>query len=108
MIPNYASAEGIALGTQISEWVKANAKPMNVMYVVWRKKIWNTQRDAEGWRTCGTPAASCYAGNDPSAAHLNHVHVSVYPGNPPGFPKAATSRRRRRRSRSSPPAAPPG
>lgn len=89
MIPNYESAEGIALGNQISEWIKANAKPMNVMYVVWRKKIWNVQRDGEGWRQCGTAAAGCYAGPDPSAAHLNHVHVSVYPGEPPGFPKTA-------------------
>ena len=90
MIPNYESAEGVALGNQISEWVKANAKPMNVMYVVWRKKIWNVARDGEGWRQCGTPAAGCYSGNDPSAAHLNHVHVSVNEGEPPGFPKTAT------------------
>ena len=91
MIPAYDSPDGIALGTEIADWVRTNAKAMNVMYVVWRKKIWNTQRDAEGWRQCGTPAAGCYAGNDPSAAHLNHVHVSVYPGNPPGFPKTTSS-----------------
>lgn len=88
MIPNWQDADGIALGTQIAEWVRTNHKQMNVMYVVWRKKIWNVQRNQEGWRQCGTPVASCYSGPDPSAAHLNHVHVSVYPGNPPGFSKA--------------------
>lgn len=89
MVPDWQSAEGIALGTRIAEWVRANHKPMNVMYVVWRRKIWNVRRAHEGWRQCGTPAATCNASNSPSAAHLNHVHVSVYPGNPPGFPQAA-------------------
>ena len=50
MIPNYKSASGRALGTRLAEWARANARDMNINYVVWRQRIWNIQRDREGWR----------------------------------------------------------
>ncbi|WP_152364408.1 M23 family metallopeptidase [Microlunatus speluncae] len=78
MIPDYESAEGKRLGTEIAEWVKANQRPLGVMYVIWQEQIWSVERADEGWRQCGGASASCYSGPDDSAAHRNHVHVSVY------------------------------
>ncbi|AQP48499.1 hypothetical protein BW730_14265 [Tessaracoccus aquimaris] len=46
-------------------------------YVIWREHLWSTNRTDEGWRRCGT-TASCYTGPDPSASHLDHVHISVH------------------------------
>ena len=48
-------------------------------YLIWNEQIWSTQRAREGWRQCGTAAASCYSGPDDSASHRNHVHVSFHP-----------------------------
>lgn len=86
MIPNYTSATGIALGTEIAEWARANAEGLGIKYVIWRKQIWSVERASEGWRTCGTDAASCYSGTDPSAAHLDHVHLSFLGAMGTGIP----------------------
>jgi uncharacterized protein YgiM (DUF1202 family) len=72
MIPNYQSSEGRALGTALADWARANAREYDINYVVWRQRIWNIQRDREGWRFMAD------RGND-SANHINHVHISVYP-----------------------------
>ena len=72
MIPNYQSSEGRALGTALADWARANAREYDINYVVWRQRIWNVQRDREGWRFMAD------RGND-SANHINHVHISVYP-----------------------------
>ena len=77
MIPDYLSPAGIALGTDIAEWARTNAEGLGVTYIIWRKKLWSTGRADEGWRTCGV-TASCYSGTDPSAAHLDHVHISFH------------------------------
>lgn len=73
-IPNYTTAAGKALGVQVRDWVRAHA---GVDYLIWNEQIWSTQRAGEGWRQCGTAAATCYSGPDDSAGHRNHVHVSV-------------------------------
>lgn len=90
MIPNYRSAEGIALGTEIAEWAKANAEGLGVTYIIWRKQLWSTARASEGWRTCGV-TASCYSGTDPSAAHLDHVHISFIGAMGTGIPAGGTT-----------------
>ncbi|MCC2592543.1 M23 family metallopeptidase [Tessaracoccus sp. OS52] len=75
IIPNWRTPTGRALGQQIAEWAHANAHTFGVTYVIWDRKIWSQARNPEGWRPCSTGA--CYAGPDPSAAHLDHVHISV-------------------------------
>jgi murein DD-endopeptidase MepM/ murein hydrolase activator NlpD len=35
-------------------------------------------RQREGWRLCGTAAASCYNGPNDTAAHRDHVHISTF------------------------------
>jgi uncharacterized protein YgiM (DUF1202 family) len=71
MIPNYTSAKGKALGGEVAAWARANARSLGIQYVIWNQRIWNIQRDREGWR----PMAD--RGGD-SANHKNHVHVTVY------------------------------
>lgn len=61
-------------GDAIASFVKTFARQLGVMYVIWNKRIWNIQRNAEGWRpyTRYGPNAS------PSQMHTNHVHVSLF------------------------------
>ena len=71
MIPNYTSAAGQALGYQVADWAKINARELGINYVIWHQHIWNIERDAEGWRYMAD------RGGD-SANHINHVHITVY------------------------------
>ncbi|TRY20259.1 M23 family metallopeptidase [Tessaracoccus rhinocerotis] len=75
MIPNWHTPTGHALGTEIAAWAQTNATALGVTYVIWDRKIWSVAHAGKGWRDCSE--GSCYAGPDPSAAHLDHVHVSV-------------------------------
>lgn len=82
MIPGYESAAGRQLGQTVADWLIANHSKIGVRYVIWREHIWSVERAKEGWRACGVQA-SCYMGADDSAAHRDHVHVSVF-GNQAG------------------------
>ena len=48
-------------------------KSLGIKYVIWNQRIWNIQRDNEGWRYMAN------RGGD-SANHKNHVHITVYSG----------------------------
>jgi uncharacterized protein YgiM (DUF1202 family) len=71
MIPAYTSKSGKALGQEVANWARANAKSLGIQYVIWNQHIWNVQRDKEGWRFMAD------RGGD-SANHKNHVHITVY------------------------------
>jgi uncharacterized protein YgiM (DUF1202 family) len=71
MIPNYRSASGKALGAEAAAWARANARSLGINYVIWNQRIWNIQRDSEGWRYMAD------RGSD-SANHKNHLHITVF------------------------------
>ena len=73
MLPKYKTTAGRKLGFQVANWARANARSLKIKYVIWDQKIWNIQRDREGWR----PMAS--RGSD-SANHKDHVHITVFDG----------------------------
>jgi uncharacterized protein YgiM (DUF1202 family) len=73
MIPSYKTKAGRALGSDVAAWARANAKSLRIRYVIWDQRIWNIERDREGWRFMAS------RGSD-SANHKNHVHVTVYDG----------------------------
>ena len=69
MLSQYPEFEKV--GQEVANWARANAKTLGIQYVIWNQRIWNVQRDKEGWR----PMAD--RGGD-SANHKNHVHITVY------------------------------
>ncbi len=71
MIPNSTTASGKALGDEIAAYLKANYSTFNIHYLIWQQKIWNIQRDSEGWRSMEDRGSA-------TANHYDHVHVSVY------------------------------
>jgi hypothetical protein len=54
-------------GNRLAAWLIANADRLAVLYVIWYRQIW---LPGTGWRAYSS-------GSDPSAAHTNHVHLSV-------------------------------
>ncbi len=77
MIPGYQATAGHQLGQTVAAWLVSNHARLGVRYVIWDAHIWNVERAKEGWRACGA-SASCYSGPDDTAAHRDHVHVSVF------------------------------
>jgi uncharacterized protein YgiM (DUF1202 family) len=73
MIPRYKTTSGRNLGFSVANWARANAGPLRIKYVIWDQKIWNIQRNSEGWRHMAS------RGSD-TANHKDHVHITVYDG----------------------------
>ncbi len=73
MLPRYKTTAGRQLGFEVANWARANARSLRIKYVIWDQKIWNIERDREGWRHMAS------RGND-SANHKDHVHITVYDG----------------------------
>jgi hypothetical protein len=73
-------------GRAMAEWVAANARNLNVLYVIWYDRSWNSSEGYKPWSQWGPYNADCSgAGVNPiSCNHYNHVHVSVklMPGDP--------------------------
>jgi uncharacterized protein YgiM (DUF1202 family) len=59
------------VGWDAANWLRANAKRLGVMEVIYQQKIWTVQRSSEGWRGMSDRGS-------PTANHMDHVHVSVY------------------------------
>lgn len=55
-----------ATGDSVANYCRANHQRLSVHYVIWNRRIWNVDRDGEGWRP--------YSGT--SNPHTDHVHVS--------------------------------
>ncbi|SDD62975.1 SH3 domain-containing protein [Auraticoccus monumenti] len=70
MLPSYSSASGRALGWDMAEWIKDNARELNVEYIIYDQRIWNVRRAGEGWRYMAD------RGSD-NANHKNHVHITT-------------------------------
>ncbi|WP_152365707.1 septal ring lytic transglycosylase RlpA family protein [Microlunatus speluncae] len=81
MVPNYSSSSGKALGDDIAAWLKKNHKSLGINYLIWQQRIWNIERNGEGWRWMADRG-------DDSANHYNHVHVTTYSS---GHPAAGGS-----------------
>ena len=73
MIPKYKTAAGRKLGFEVANWARANAQSLHINYVIWDQKIWNIERDREGWRFMAS------RGSD-TANHKDHVHITFYDG----------------------------
>jgi hypothetical protein len=54
----------------LAGWVKQNAGPMDVQYVISVARIWNIDRASEGWRLYTAKTGV-------TGGHYDHVHISV-------------------------------
>ncbi len=67
MIPNYQSADGVATGNGVLDFVLSNARTMDLKWAIWRDKIYSADGSSKPY---GNPNSS-----DDNAQHRNHVHI---------------------------------
>ncbi len=60
----------VGLGTQIADYLRANAASFDLYDVIWRQHIFTQERGGEGWRSMSNRGSA-------TANHYDHVHVSV-------------------------------
>jgi murein DD-endopeptidase MepM/ murein hydrolase activator NlpD len=65
------SPAAVAYGADIINWLRGDHAQFGVHYIIYRQRIWNVERNDEGWRLM------IDRGN-PTANHMDHVHVSTY------------------------------
>ncbi|QDP98588.1 M23 family metallopeptidase [Microlunatus elymi] len=68
---DYSSPKAVAYGNRVAEWVKAHHAELGVQYIIYHQRIWNVQRNNEGWRRMPDRGS-------PTANHMDHVHVTTY------------------------------
>ena len=61
----------VQLGNAIAAFLQAHASELDIFDVIWRQRIWTTQRAGDGWRSMPDRGST-------TANHYDHVHVSVY------------------------------
>ena len=71
MIDDWATPAGVTFGDRVASYFIANARRFGVTYIIWRARIWTTERPY--WRTYSHPSG----GTSPTLLHLDHLHVSV-------------------------------
>lgn len=64
---NDGGSNDSALGTEISDFLIANAEELDIKYIIWEQAIWYPGRDWKGMEDRG----------DDTQNHFDHVHVSV-------------------------------
>ena len=71
MIDDWATPAGVAFGDRVAAYFIANARRFGITYIIWRARIWTTERPY--WRTYTHPSGSA----NPTLLHLDHLHISV-------------------------------
>jgi peptidoglycan DL-endopeptidase CwlO len=66
---NAAGGADKTYGDNLANFYIANSRSLNVLYVIWYKRIWQTATGS--WKSYGGACGS------PSCDHTNHVHLSV-------------------------------
>ncbi len=62
-------------GWRFARWLRDHAHELNVQYVIWQARIWNIDRDEEGWRAYG--GGGIHDPTSVTGGHIDHVHVSL-------------------------------
>jgi len=74
-IGTYPDADHVAHGWTLATWLRTNAQPLHVAYVIWQGRIWSRVHDAQGWRPY--TGGGHYSTSGPTNGHYDHVHVST-------------------------------
>jgi hypothetical protein len=74
-IGRFPPPEQITQGWQMAEWLRLNAAPLQISYIIWQGRIWTASRADQGWRVYG--GGGVYDPTSPTGGHYDHIHVSV-------------------------------
>lgn len=71
----FPDAQDTTRGWTFAEWLRSNAAPLRVSYLIWQGRIWSAQRADQGWRAY--TGGGVYDPSDPTGGHYDHVHISM-------------------------------
>ena len=71
----FPGPDDVLRGWVLANWLRANAAPLQVSYVIWQGRIWSPSRDSESWRAYG--GGGVYDASSPTGGHYDHVHLST-------------------------------
>jgi hypothetical protein len=71
MIDGWSTPRGAAFGDRVVAYFLADPDAFGITYLIWRNRIWSASRG--GWRPYSHPDGR----TDPTALHMDHLHVSV-------------------------------
>jgi hypothetical protein len=74
---HFPTGQEFANGWHIADWLRANAEPLHVSYIIWQGRIWApNSADVDGW---GKPynGGGIYDPTDATGGHYDHIHLSV-------------------------------
>jgi hypothetical protein len=74
-IGTYPGPAEVRRGWALAAWLRANAVPLHVSYVIWQGRIWSRAHDTAGWRPY--TGGGHYSTTGPTNGHYDHVHVST-------------------------------
>ena len=74
-IGTYPGTADVARGWALATWLRANAVPLHINYVIWQGRIWSRRHDAQEWRMY--TGGGHYSATGPTNGHYDHVHVST-------------------------------
>ncbi len=74
-IGHAATGPALALGWQVTNWLKANAEALGVEYLIWQGKIWSVARASEGWRPYN--GGGMHNPADVTGGHYDHLHYTA-------------------------------
>jgi hypothetical protein len=69
---DFMTGNDVAKGQRLADYVQAHSKELGLSYEIWRQRIFNVTRAAEGWRGMADRGS-------PTQNHMDHVHVSLLP-----------------------------
>lgn len=73
MIEDHRTAAGRAYGWQVATWMRTHADELNIKYVIWDMKIWQSSQADQGWQ----PYTRYGPNPNDTLGHRDHVHVSL-------------------------------
>jgi hypothetical protein len=71
MVIDWQSATGAQFGDEVAAYYVDKAEAFGITYLIWRGQIWSTARPS--WRRYSHPDGR----TDPTALHMDHLHISV-------------------------------
>ena len=69
------TAEQLAVGWQMAEWLQANAEVLGVEYLIWQAQIWSVGRAEEGWRPYN--GGGIHDPTNVTGGHIDHLHITA-------------------------------
>lgn len=73
----FPAGQDLANGWRLATWLRANADPLRVNYLIWQGRFWSPDiPDTDGW---GRPytGGGIYDPADVTGGHFDHIHLSI-------------------------------